>query len=83
MLCIRHLPLIKNATLCVQVKWSIYLIGATVKFEQTTYTVSEVAGSVKPVLVLSNPSSTAITVEVFSTNGSATGKQCLSHASFS
>ena len=53
-----------------------YLIGAvdTIKFEQVTYAVDEVAGSVKPVLVLSNPSSNAITVKVFSANGSATGK---------
>ena len=54
----------------------IYLIGAadTIKFKQVTYTVSEVAGRVKPVLVLSNPSPSAITVKVLSANGSATGK---------
>ena len=43
-------------------------------FEDSTYTVNEADGNVQPVLVLSNPSSTAITVEVFSTGGSATGK---------
>ena len=54
--------------------WSIYCIGSadTVRFEQESYTVSEAAGRVKPVLVLSNPLSTAITVQVLS---SATGKQ--------
>ena len=52
-----------------------YLIDATVKFEQPTYNVSESDGRVEPVLVLSNPSSSVITVQVFSTDGSATGKQ--------
>ena len=44
-----------------------------VKFEPPTYNVNEDAGPAQPVLVLSNPSTTNITVEVFSTNGSATG----------
>ena len=52
-----------------------YSVDATVSFEQQTYNISEADGNVQPVLVLSNPSATAITVEVFSTNGSATGKQ--------
>ena len=43
-------------------------------FEDPIYTVNEGDGNVQPVLVLSNPSSTAITVEVFSTAGSAIGK---------
>jgi len=54
---------------------TLYLIDATVSFEQYTYNVHEDDGEIEPVLVLSNPSSTAITVEVFSTDGSATGKQ--------
>ena len=43
-------------------------------FVQQSYNVNEAEGNVQPVLVLSNPSTTAITVEVFSTDGSATGK---------
>ena len=46
----------------------------TVKFSQPTYSVNEDAGPMKPVLVLSNPSSTNITVQVFTTDGSATGE---------
>ena len=53
---------------------NVYLIDVTVSFEQPTYTVNEDDGRVEPVLVLSNPSSSVITVQVFSTNGSATGK---------
>lgn len=43
-------------------------------FEHSIYTVNEGDENVQPVLVLSNPSSTAMTVEVFSTGGSATGR---------
>ena len=43
-------------------------------FEQTAYRVDEDDGPAQPVLVLSNPSSTNITVEVFNTDGSATGE---------
>ena len=50
------------------------IIAVTVRFEQPTYTVNETDGRVEPVLVLSNPSSSVITVQVFSTDGSATGK---------
>ena len=43
-------------------------------FNQSTYSVNEDDGPAQPVLVLSNPSSTDITVQVSTTNGSATGK---------
>ena len=43
-------------------------------FEHPIYTVNETDGIVQPVLVLSNLSSAPITVEVFSTGGSAIGK---------
>ena len=49
-------------------------IVCTVNFEQSTYNVNEDDGPAQPVLLLSNPSSTDITVQVFNTNGSATGK---------
>ena len=54
---------------------NLCLIAANVSFEQQTYNVNETDGQIEPVLVLSNPSSTAIIVEVYSTDGSATGKQ--------
>ena len=46
----------------------------SVSFNQSTYNVDENAGPAQPVLVLSNPSSTDITVQVFSANGTATGE---------
>ena len=45
-----------------------------VTFEQLLLHVDEDAGLVQPVLHFSNPSSTSIVVEVFNTNGSATGE---------
>ena len=52
-----------------------HLLAATVSFEQLTYTADEDDEKIELVLVLSNPSSSVITVQVFSTDGSATGKQ--------
>ena len=45
-------------------------------FNQSMYSVNEDAGLVQPVLVISNPSSTDITVQVTNTDGSATGEYC-------
>ena len=42
-------------------------------FNQSTYSVDEDAGPAQPVLILSNPSSMAFNVTVFTTDGSATG----------
>ena len=42
-----------------------------VRFEQSTYSVNEDAGPAQPLLVLSSPSSTDITVEVVDTSSSA------------
>ena len=50
--------------------------GITVMFSETTYSVNEGDGSAQIGLVLSSPSSTATTVEVFNTDGSATGEYC-------
>ena len=55
------------------------LLVTSVKFSQSTYSVNENSGVVQPVLVLSIPSSTDITVEVISTDGSATGELILFH----
>ena len=59
--------------MCLQLLYSVLV--ATVSFEQQTYNVNEADEKVEPVLVLSNPSSTVITIEVSSTDGLATGKQ--------
>ena len=50
--------------------------AATVAFNQPIYNVEEDNGFVQFELILSNPSSTNITVELFGTDGSATGDQC-------
>ena len=61
--------------MCHQQAVYLYLVAATVRFEQQTYNVNETDEEIEPILVLSNPSSSVITVQVFSTDGSATGKQ--------
>ena len=45
-----------------------------VRFNESSYRVNEDSGPVQPVLVLSNPSSTDTTVEVFNNNITARGK---------
>ena len=54
-------------------QYTLY-IAVTVSFEQSTYSVDEDDGPAQPVLVLSNPSSTNIIVQVFNIDGSATGQ---------
>ena len=54
--------------------FTIYFIAATVSVEQQTYNVNESNEKVQVVLVLSNPSSTDIIIEVVNTDGSAVGK---------
>ena len=44
------------------------------RFSQAMYTVNENAGVVEVSLILSNPSSTAVSVQVFNTNETAYGK---------
>ena len=48
-------------------------------FKQSVYSVIEGAGPAQPVVVLSNPSSTDITVEVTNTDVSAIGKYCINY----
>ena len=45
-------------------------------FSETMYSVNEVDGSAQIQLELVGPSSTATTVQVFNTDGSATGEYC-------
>ena len=51
-----------------------YFIATTVFFTHSLYSTDEGDVIVNPVLVLSNPSVTDITVQMFNTDGSATGK---------
>ena len=55
---------------------NIFTLAITVMFNETTYSVDEDGGPVQIGLVLSKPSSTATTVQVFNTDGSATGEYC-------
>ena len=55
---------------------SSFLIAFTIRFDQSTYSVNEDDGSAQPVLVLSKPSSTDVTVQVFNADGTATGEYC-------
>ena len=50
------------------------LVAIDVFFSESIYTVNETGRHVQPVLVLSNPSSTDVTVEVTLGKGTATGK---------
>ena len=52
----------------------VHLIVATVSFNEPAYSVNENEGSARPVLVLSNPSSTDVTVHVIDSDGSAMGE---------
>ena len=48
----------------------LFLLAITVSFEQSMYSVNKNTGSSQPVLVISNPSSTDITVQVLNTDES-------------
>jgi len=52
----------------------LYPIAITIMFNQSMYSVIESERAAQPTLVLSNPSSSAFTVQVTNTNGSATGE---------
>ena len=52
----------------------VLLIDVSVSFSQSTYSVDENNGPAQPVLVLSNPSSTDITVQVRSNNITTAGE---------
>ena len=51
-----------------------YLTVVIVNFDQSTYTIDEDDGPLQPVLILSNPSTHLINVQVNSTDGSAVGE---------
>jgi len=53
---------------------TIIFVVCTVTFEQTTYSVDEDDGPAQPVLVLSNPSSTDVIVQVRDNENTATSE---------
>ena len=58
------------------VSYYLHYIAITVMFTETMYSVNEGDGSAQIGLVLSGPLSTDTTVQVFTTDGSATGEYC-------
>ena len=56
------------------ISYHLYSLGVTVMFGNRTYSVDEDSGPAQPVLVLSNPSSMNITVEVRDGGGNATSE---------
>ena len=52
----------------------IRFADCTVMFEDPVYRVDENDGPAQPVLILSNPANNTFTVQVFDTDGSATGE---------
>ena len=54
-----------------------HLIDISISFNQSTYNINEDIGTVKLVLVLSNPSSTNTSVEIIESQGTATSKHIL------
>ena len=55
---------------------SLFVIATIVMFNQSVYNVDEDTGPAQLILVLSNPSSSDITVQVVTEDGSATGEYC-------
>ena len=75
MLCIIHVLQNISAQLCMFFKF----IVANLSFSDPTYNVNESSGILQPVLILSNPSSTTITVQVFSSTDDPTVGECIEH----
>ena len=62
--------------MCDVFTFIIVYVAITVMFDETTYNINEGDGPAQIKLVLSGPSSTATTVQVTNTGGSATGEYC-------
>ena len=65
-----------NMCACVLFALIPYYLAITVMFSKSMYNVDENAGPAQPTVILSNPSSTNIIVQVTTTAGSATGEYC-------
>ena len=63
--------LLHNMFVCIMIIH--YFIDIILRFNQTTYRINENDGSFQPVLVLSNPSLTDVTIQVVDNEVSATG----------
>ena len=72
----RHLHSIisVHSYICAYYCYYFYLTAVTVSFHQSSYSVNENTGLCQNVLVLSNPSSTDITVKVRDSNSTAIGE---------
>ena len=67
-----------SRAVCLTVMSTIsYLLVATISFDQLSYKVSEKDGEVQVMLVLSNPSSTNITIEIVNMNINAMGESSI------
>ena len=53
------------------------VVAVIIKFENSSYSIDERNRPVKPVLILSNPSSTNITVNILNIDDTATGMYSL------
>lgn len=66
---------IEYIRICIFIVTLLLNIDVNVSFDKPTYNINEHNGSIQLVIILSNPSSTDITVQVASTNQStATGE---------
>ena len=68
-----YITTVAVASSCVSLCISV---ATTLNFDKSTYSVDEYDGAIHPVLILSNPVSTDVTVKVLSTDGSADGEHC-------
>ena len=50
------------------------IVGSTIKFSQFTYSAAEDSGALQPALILSNPLSCNITIEILDINGTSAGE---------
>ena len=54
-----------------------HVVAVSIKFEKSSYSVDEGNRTVQPVLILSNPSSTSITINILNIDDTATGMYSL------
>ena len=66
--------MLNRASFCYYSMCVINLVAITVMFDRRMYSVDENAGPAQPMIVLSNPSSMNMTVEVRNVNNTAISK---------
>ena len=57
--------------------WLCHVVAVSVRFEESSYSVDERYGWVQTVLILSNSSSTSITINILNIDDTATGMYSL------